>query len=178
MLFEKKLLGITALFLFAVSFYSTPTINVNDDLATIRLQLVSDGILGTISGLKTSIEFDPEQLEKSFVKATLEVKTLSTRNKVRDYKLGSRKYLYKKKYPTISFKSTYIRDVYDGYLIVGDLTIKDQTKQVAFDVAYREGKIVGAGSINLLDFNIKMSDKRFENKLDVYIDLPVSGMAD
>jgi polyisoprenoid-binding protein YceI len=173
MLFGKKLFGLTATLLLAVFVFSPPTMIIQDDEASIRLQLVSEGILGTIGGLQTTVAFDSENLDESYINATLEVKTLSTGNLVRDVKLGSRKYLHRKKYPAISFKSKQIKDVYNGYLVIGELTIKEETKDVVFDVAFRDGTIIGAASINLMDFGVQMAEKRFENKLDVYIEFPV-----
>lgn len=174
MLLDKKLLVLTVLPLIITFCVSPPKITVLDNQATIRLELMSQGILGEIEGLKTTVEFDAENLEESYIKATLDVTTLNTGNMVRDIKLTSRKYLNKKKFPTITFKSISIKDVYTGYLITGELTIKEKTKNIVFDVGYSEGSVIGVGSINLLDFDIELSEKRYENKLDIYIDFPLA----
>ncbi|XLS27382.1 YceI family protein [Flavobacteriaceae bacterium M23B6Z8] len=174
MYFDKKLLVLTVVPLVLTLIVSPPKITVLDDQASIRLEIVSDGIIGSIEGLKTEVEFDQEQLEASFIKATLDVSTLSTGNMVRDIKLTSRKYLHKKKFPNITFKSVSIRNVYTGYLITGELTIKEITKEVVFDVGYSDGAVIGVGSVNLMDFDIELSNKRYENKLDIYIDLPLA----
>ncbi|WP_340198547.1 YceI family protein [Ascidiimonas sp. W6] len=174
MLLAKKLLAIAGLGILVIFFLSPPKIEVLDNQASIRLELASERISGTINGLETEVLFDAKNLSESIIRATLEVGTLSTGNMVRDIKFGSRKYLHKKKHPVISFKSLQIKDVGNGYLITGELTIKDITKETVFHVGYTQGSIVGVGSINLMDYGIELSEKRYENKMDVYIDFPLA----
>lgn len=173
MLLEKKIFALSALTLLAVFCIDPPKINIDKDLASVRIEMVSQRFSGSLQILETNIAFDPLKLEESYVEVTLSSESLNTGNLIRDIRLGSKKYLARKKHPLITFKSKHIKDVYNGYLITGDLTIKEVTQEVIFDTGYRNGSIIGAGSLNLEDFKMPMSEKRYENKLDIYFDFPL-----
>ncbi|MEH7114315.1 EAL domain-containing protein [Neobacillus niacini] len=62
--------------------------------------------------------------------------SINTRNLERDNHLKSADFFDIQKYPTIDFKSTTITKNSKSYKVMGDLTIKDRTKPLVFDVAF------------------------------------------
>lgn len=172
MLFDKKLLTVFVVGFLGVTLTTPPTSTNLDNQAQINFHLVSKDITGSISGLTTYSYFDPENLHISHVKAEVDVNTLTTGNFARDLRFLSKRFLHKKKYPSIVFESTKIVAIENSFLIVGNLTIKDITKTVSFTITQVNNTIVGATSINLDDFNMGLSDKRFENKLDIHLKIP------
>ncbi|NAS30636.1 hypothetical protein GTQ40_06610 [Flavobacteriaceae bacterium R38] len=173
MLFGKNLLVCISSGILLLTPVKEQKIKILDDQAIINLHLASKDITGSVGGLITDVYFDPENLHKSFVKAELSTQTISTGNKLRDIKLMSKKFLNKKKYEKITFKSKKIVAVDNGYIINGEINIKGIVKPTAIDAVYSEGVIVAFASINLMDYDIEFSDKRNENKLDIYIKLRV-----
>src|SRR5438270_8928779 len=73
----------------------------------------------------------------SSVEATIDARTLSTRDNQRDGHLKSPDFLDVEHFPTITFKSTRIEHAaHDQYRMTGDLTIRDVTRPVSLDVVY------------------------------------------
>jgi len=78
----------------------------------------------------------PENPLEATVEATADVASIDTKDEGRDGHLRSADFFDVENYPTISFKSTGVR--YEGgeFLVDGDLTIKDVTKPVTFDLEF------------------------------------------
>ncbi|WP_231556265.1 YceI family protein, partial [Gillisia sp. Hel_I_29] len=79
-----------------------------------------------------------EALEGANVDFTVKVTSINTNVEDRDNHLRSADFFEVEKYPEMTFKSTKILATGkpDQYLLYGDLTIKDVTKPVIFDVYY------------------------------------------
>jgi polyisoprenoid-binding protein YceI len=77
---------------------------------------------------------DPLQ---SSVTATIQAASITTGQNDRDNHLRSGDFLESEKYPVLTFVSTAVKS-HDGneFVLVGDLTIKDVTKQVELEVEY------------------------------------------
>ncbi|MER1955787.1 MAG: YceI family protein [Solibacillus sp.] len=86
-----------------------------------------------------SITVDSESIEDlttATISIDIDVATINTKNEDRDNHLKSADFFDVEKYPSIKFQSTSITKSGDQYKITGDLTIKDMTKPVTFDVEY------------------------------------------
>ncbi|HET9783288.1 MAG TPA: YceI family protein [Candidatus Dormibacteraeota bacterium] len=80
-------------------------------------------------------EIYPDQPERSKVEATINTASIRTHNEIRDNDLRSSNFLEIAKYPTMTFKSTKVEHAGgERYKVTGDLTIKDTTKPVTFDL--------------------------------------------
>ncbi len=67
----------------------------------------------------------------------VDVNSVNTENEMRDKHLKSDDFFNTDKYPAITFKSSSVKKVNDKkYILEGDLTIRDVTKKVKFDVVY------------------------------------------
>jgi polyisoprenoid-binding protein YceI len=95
-------------------------------VATVR------GQLGPVSGI---VEYDGKDVRSIKADITIDVKGITTHNQRRDEDLRSPGFFDVARYPTIAFKSKRIEPGNGGaFKIVGDLTIRDTTKEVVLDV--------------------------------------------
>ena len=102
---------------------------------------VSHMVISTVNGrfdtFDGTVNFDPEDLAKGSVEMTIDVASISTDNEKRDGHLKSADFFDVEKYPKITFKSKkVILGEGKHFQLVGDLTIKDVTKEVTFDCAF------------------------------------------
>ncbi|RKJ52662.1 polyisoprenoid-binding protein, partial [Butyricicoccus sp. 1XD8-22] len=79
---------------------------------------------------------DLSDLTTAQITFTLDVASINTRNTDRDNHLKGADFFDVEKYPSITFKSTSIEKDGDDYKLTGDLTIKDVTKPVTFEVEF------------------------------------------
>jgi polyisoprenoid-binding protein YceI len=84
------------------------------------------GRFGTFAG---TIRIAEDRLA-SAVEATIEAASISTGDEQRDAHLRSADFLDVEQFPQLTFRSTSVRAEGDHYVVVGDLTIKDVTRQV------------------------------------------------
>jgi len=95
-------------------------------LSTVR------GSLGTVRG---RIELDPAHPEKGDFEVATAVKGITTGDAKRDGHLQSADFFDAEKYPEVTFKSNAIFPKGDGHFTAGgDLTIRDVTRPVSFDI--------------------------------------------
>jgi polyisoprenoid-binding protein YceI len=79
-------------------------------------------------------EADPSQ---SKIEVEIQTASINTKDAQRDGHLKSPDFFEVEKYPAITFKSKRVQKVNNQHVrLVGDLTIKDVTKEVALDVEY------------------------------------------
>lgn len=92
---------------------------------------------GAIKNAEGSMQFDPENLEKSSAEAVIDAKELWTGDQERDDHLRSEDFLDVENHPKITFKSDNA-EVMDKnrFRLNGDLTIRGITKKVTLDVDY------------------------------------------
>lgn len=92
------------------------------------------GQFDTITG---TVEFDPAKPESAFVDVQIKADSINTREPQRDGHLRSADFLDVENYPFLTFKSKRVEalSATTGKL-VGDLTIRDVTREVSLDVEY------------------------------------------
>lgn len=79
---------------------------------------------------------DLSDLSDATITFDIQVASISTKSEDRDNHLRSADFFDADQYPTISFQSTDIAKDGDDYKVTGDLTIKDVTKPVTFNVEF------------------------------------------
>lgn len=100
----------------------------------VRHMMISN-VKGEFSRITGSVEFDPSNLAASHAEATIESASVNTREPQRDSHLKSRDFLDVGRYPKITFVSTKIVSTGENsYQLVGDLTIRDVTREVTLHV--------------------------------------------
>ncbi len=125
-------------------------------------------VRGSISGVKGTVVWDPNDLSKSSVNATLDAGTVNTNNAYRDKDLKSASFFNVDTYPTITFKSTSVKRVNDKLEVTGDLTLAGVTKPVTLDVDGPTAPQKGMGGKTVIGLSatglIKRSDFNFAPK--------------
>lgn len=93
-------------------------------------------VKGRIADVEGSIFIDEKNPGNSTVEATLKGASIDTRTDQRDQHLRSADFLDVEKYPAITFKSTRIEGDRNEFKLIGNLTIRDVTREVALDVTF------------------------------------------
>ena len=121
-------------------------------------------VRGSFNEFEGSGYFDAEDPAKSHARLTIEAASIDTRNADRDAHLRSNDFFEMDTYPQITFASTAVEQVDDTYRVTGDLTIKDVTRPVTFDLEYtgsavdpfgnRRLGLEGSVAVNRRDWNL------------------------
>lgn len=98
-------------------------------------------VRGAFEQFEGTLQLDPDNLESIQADATIQADSITTNDEKRDEHLRSADFFEVENYPTITFKSTEVRDV-DGstFTIVGEFTLHGVTKTLEL-----EGEFLGAG---------------------------------
>jgi polyisoprenoid-binding protein YceI len=93
-------------------------------------------VRGEFAQAQAAITVAENPLESSVV-ATIDAASISSGTADRDAHLRSADFLDVEKYPSLTFRSTAVKDVSGGeFTLVGDLTIKDVTREVELTVEF------------------------------------------
>jgi len=96
--------------------------------------LVVSKVKGSFGDYTGKINFDGKDFSAASVEATVQMVSVDTDNKDRDDHLRNNDFFDVEKFPTMTFKSKKITaGGKDKFTMVGDLTIKDVTKEVTFE---------------------------------------------
>jgi polyisoprenoid-binding protein YceI len=100
---------------------------------TVRHMMITN-VRGEFHKVTGEATFDPARPEQSRISATIDVGSLNTRDEKRDGHLRSPDFFDAEKFPTITFVSKAVRRSGDGYEVVGDLTIREVSREIALTV--------------------------------------------
>ena len=122
-------------------------------------------VRGAFSDYDYTIAFDPEDLSTLTADVTINAASVDTENERRDNDLRSEGFFHVEKYPTVRFVSKGVRNIEGNtFELVGDLTIKDVTKEVVLETEYfgsttqrgrRKAGFEAHTTINRFDFGLK-----------------------
>ena len=103
---------------------------------TVRHMMISN-VTGRFEKFEGTVDFNEQEPAKSSVEVRIFADSISTRDEKRDAHLRSADFLDAARYPTMTFASKRIEVVDKTHgRIIGDLTIKDVTREVALDTEY------------------------------------------
>ena len=86
---------------------------------------------------KFSAEIDGDDFTKSPIRVTIDAASIFTNEDQRDDHLKSADFFDVENYPTLTFKSTSLKQVDDDdYMLKGILTIRDVSKEIELDVEF------------------------------------------
>jgi len=103
---------------------------------SIRHMVVSK-VRGRFAKYAGAVHIDDGDLTRSRVEATIEASSIDTGTPQRDAHLRSPDFFDVEKFPELRFRSTRIEKIEDArYLVVGELTIRDVTREVSLDAEY------------------------------------------
>ncbi len=86
---------------------------------------------GSFKDYTATITYDAKDITKSSMQGTIKVASIDTGNAKRDEHLRSPDFFDAAAFPEIKFNSTRVEKRGDAYVMVGPLTIRDVTKEVA-----------------------------------------------
>lgn len=103
---------------------------------TVRHMVISK-VHGKFARFSTRLAFDTQDLSRSTVEVEIEAASIDTGVGDRDNHLRSPDFLDAAKYPSLQYKSRRVDALSKERLkVVGDLTIRDVTREVALEVEY------------------------------------------
>jgi len=131
--------------------------------------LVVTTVKGRFRELEGTLAIDEGHPENSSVWAAVDVASIDTAVADRDAHLRSDDFFNAEKYPKITFRSTRVERVDDTrFKLVGDLTIRDVTREVVLDGEYegqvddpwgnRRAGFTATTQISRRDFNVKWNE--------------------
>lgn len=92
-------------------------------------------VKGSFQDYEIDLDYDSENPENSTVEARIEVASVDTGNERRDEHLRSGDWFEVDKHPTMTFKSTSVRQVSENQLVAsGPLTIKGKSQQIELPI--------------------------------------------
>lgn len=97
--------------------------------------LVITNVKGQFNDFSGTIQFDENDIANSSVEVIIKTASIDTDDEKRDNHLRSADFFDVENHPVITFKSKKIQHMDDGYVAVGDLTIRGVTKEVSLPFA-------------------------------------------
>lgn len=142
---------------------------------------------GSFSEFTASITWDEEDMSKSSVQVVIDPKSISTGNDMRDHDLLGVQFFDYENHREITFNSKEIKETEDGYIAIGDLTIRGHTKEIELPFVITEVRhlddgrpIIGVSAqttINRQDFEVgsnwkhDLIDNFIGDEITIQIDL-------
>jgi polyisoprenoid-binding protein YceI len=94
-------------------------------------------VRGTFNEFEGTLHLDGSQPENSTAEVAIKVASVDTRNETRNGHLLSGDFFEQDDFPVMTFRSTGVKvDGDDEFKLSGDLTVKDVTRPVEFDVEF------------------------------------------
>lgn len=121
---------------------------------------------GSFNDFDASFHFDPMDMSSFSLTATIQADSIDTNNGQRDNHLRSADFFDVANHPEITFRSTAISMMDDGYVVTGDLTIRGMTKEIELPITItgpveiRGNNVIGVSgraTIDRHDFGVSWS---------------------
>ncbi len=96
--------------------------------------MMISNVKGHFSGIDGVLDLNEDDVTRSYVEATIDAASITTREAQRDAHLKSPDFFDVEKFPTLAFKSTEVNRSDDDLNVKGDLTIHGVTRSVVFTV--------------------------------------------
>ena len=121
---------------------SAETFEIDPSHSTVGFSVrhIFSQVEGQFDEFSGTIHYDADHPKKSWVKATIKVSTVDTRNEKRDNHLRSPDFFDVEKYPEMTFESTKVVAKGDALLVSGKLSLHGVTKKINFPI-----RVLGVG---------------------------------
>lgn len=106
--------------------------NAHSEIAFKVKHMMISTVTGHFEDFEATVQTDGDNFENATIAFSAKTGSINTKNKDRDAHLQSDDFFNAEKYPEMKFASK----SYDGEKLVGDLTIRDVTKEVTLDVDF------------------------------------------
>lgn len=180
----RKLFSIVALILFistaSLSQAQQYTLEAGHTAVTFQIShLGLSWTAGRFNKVEGEVSIDKAAPEKSTFSLTIASDSIDTGNEKRDEHLRSPDFFDVKQFPTITFVSTKVAPIENGYEVTGDLTMHGETKPVTFKLMGGGVKEMPPGTIrtgfttnlviNRLDFGVGADNPALGNDVHTMI---------
>lgn len=99
--------------------------------------LMITNVTGSFTKFDATLESSKEGFTDAKISFNADVTSISTNNEQRDGHLKSDDFFAAEKFPALTFNSSSLKKISDEeYKLIGDLTIRDVTKQIELDVEF------------------------------------------
>jgi polyisoprenoid-binding protein YceI len=102
----------------------------HSSIGFVARHMVVTNVRGAFNDFAGTILYDDKDITKSSVEVSIKTATIDTKEPKRDEHLRSPDFFDAAKYPDITFKSKRIEKTADGYVAIGDLTMRGVTKEI------------------------------------------------
>jgi polyisoprenoid-binding protein YceI len=137
--------------------------NAHSEIAFKVKHMMISTVTGYFEDFQATAKTDGENFNNATIEFSAKTASINTKNKDRDAHLQSDDFFNSEKYPDLKFTSK----SFDGERLIGDLTIRDVTKEIVLDVDFngiaidpygqtKAGFEIN-GEINRKDFNLTWS---------------------
>ncbi|NOY48637.1 MAG: YceI family protein [Chlorobi bacterium] len=161
--------------LFLGLFNSSPTHNIqniSEVEVTFKIKNLGISVGGKFTDVIFESDFNKDDLDNSFINATIKVNSLDTDNKKRDEHLMKADFFNVEVFPSIKFSSTKIERLQDNsYSLIGDLTIKNTTKLVTIPVLINNTTLNASFTLNRKDYGVGGNSWIMSNKVKIEVSL-------
>lgn len=152
-------------FLIFISTTFAQTINQSSSKVDFKIGSVMwSKVKGKIPGIQGKAKFDKNNLTNSYFDVIVNISGINTNNEKRDEHLKTADFFDANKYPNMTFKSSSIKKDKEGYIVAGNLTVKDVTKtvEIPFMALETNGKttLIGTLEIDRLDYNVGVDQSK------------------
>jgi polyisoprenoid-binding protein YceI len=136
--------------------------NAHSNVKFAVTHLLISEVEGDFRVYRGSMQTGKDQLEDALIDFTVDVASVNTNNEQRDAHLRSDDFFNADMYPQMTFKSVSWKRVDNQrYELIGDLTIRDITKRVSFNVIYA-GKTQDSYGNTIAAFRVSAKIDRFD----------------
>jgi polyisoprenoid-binding protein YceI len=177
---KKALIVCSCFFLLCgMKFFLPQEWKLNKEKAVVKYVLpMSKADSGKFTGIEAKLNFDPLDLSKSSLTGSVAVNTLSTGDDSKDAQLKSAEFFDAEKYPKITFTSSKITAVKNGFMAEGKLEIKKIVKKINFPFTFTKtgdgGIFSGSFEIFSGDYTVMKKSKSGSDKVKITIEIPVT----
>ena len=116
------------------------------------------GRFGAVDG---TLQWDGQNFATASVNTNIDVTTITTGDANRDGHLKSDDFFNAEQYPTATFRSSRVEGSGDEFKLIGDLTIRDVTKEVTLDIEF-EGQVKDPYGLQRAGFTAQTAINRRE----------------
>ena len=122
---------------------------------------VINKVRGKFNEFVGTITYDENDITKSALKGTIKTASIDTDNEKRDNHLRSADFFDVANYPDITFISKRVEKRQNDHVLIGDLTIRGVTREVAFPFTIT-GKIVQGGKTRIgFEANLRLNRQEY-----------------
>lgn len=124
---------------------------------------------GRFNDVSGTFTFDPDKVTASKFNLAIKTDSIDTGNAKRDEHLRAPDFFNAKQFPAITFKSTTVKAVKEGYQVSGDLSLHGVTKPVSFILTGGKTAEFPKGT-QRIGFSTELTIKRSDFGMDKMLD--------